>query len=292
VSGCGCDTRECSCHDPLAGWFLGALTPDQATEEVFPQAQVKSSAGHNQSIRDQILASVQASQITGANPGMIDYIPGTGECSAVSSSAMLKPALLTAGGGFSLKFAPAAFAAGPVVGAAVVAIGALADVFGAISAHHAAAVKKEQSTLCVAVPAANQALQVIDEAVQGGQATPQQGIDALNSLLSGFLSNVASIQHGSDPMSSQCNAACVEATKLHAIVLEKQSEYQDLIAGAAQTVTPARPNTTSPAGTAVPASSYASFYSGSPAPAAAPASTDWFPIAAVFVAGFLLLRNL
>jgi hypothetical protein len=153
----------------------------------------------------------------------------------------------------------------------------------------------------VAVPPANQALQVIDEAVQSGQATPQQGIDALNSLLNGFLSNVASIQHGSDPMSSgQCNAACVEATKLHAIVLEKESEYQDLIqtnpalpagGAAAQTVTPARPNTISPAGTAVPASSYASFY-GQPAAPTSSSTESWLPIAAVIAAGFLLLRNL
>jgi hypothetical protein len=176
------------------------------------------------------------------------------------------------------------------------------QIFSAIFAHHAAAVAKEQGTLCAAVPAANQALQVIDEAVQSGQATPQQAIDALNAMPGQFRSQVSGIYQ-------DCNAACVMYEELEAICLVKASQYQDLIDSAnataaaasaqpTQIVTPSRPNTTAPAA-AAPASSYAPFYSPTSStaaqtqtPGAAPGVTgDWLPIAALFIAGFLLLRS-
>lgn len=213
---------------------LGALTADQATEQVFPAAQVKNSAGHNQSVRAQILASVQAGQIIGAN-GTLDYIPGTSECSAsgVSASQVTLTSIATVAG----KIAPMTGPAAPFV-----LIGAgIAGLFSAILGHHAAAVRKEQSVLCSAVPAANNYLNLIDQAVQTGQSSPTDGINALNSLLSDFKATVQSIMQGSSPTSSgQCNAACVEYSKLRAIVISKTSVYQDLAAQqAASPVSPA-----------------------------------------------------
>jgi len=50
-------------------------------------------------------------------------------------------------------------------------------------------------------------------------------------VVSGFQQAVASIIHGANPMSSgECNAACVILSELRAIVLLKQSQYQDLAA--------------------------------------------------------------
>jgi|SRR5882724_9334790 len=206
---------------------FGSLTPDQATEQIFPAAQVRSGAGHNQSIRDQILQSANAGQILNAQ-GSPAYMPGTGQCSGAS---LLKPAITGTVGSLALHFAPQAFAAGPIVGGIVVGIAAISELFTVIFGHHAAAIKKEQSVLCAATPAANQSLQLIDQAVQQGQATPQDAITALGNVVSGFQQAVASIIHGANPMSSgECNAACVILSELRAIVLLKQSQYQDLAA--------------------------------------------------------------
>jgi len=202
------------------GRYLSAITADQATEQVFPAAQVRSSAGHNQSVRDQILASASAGQILNAQ-GALDYAGG-GQCAGAS---MTKPAILTTASGMALKFAALTGPAAPFV----IAGAAIAGVFAFIFGHHAAAIKKEQSILCAAVPAANQALEIIDQALQSGQVSPADAIAALNNLLSGFGQQVASIRHGNDPMASgECNAACVEYSKLRAIVLQKASQYQDL----------------------------------------------------------------
>lgn len=217
--------------------YLSALTPDQATEQIFPAASVKTSAGHNQGVRNGILASVQAGQITGNTPGVLDYTPGTGECSASGVSTTVK--LAQTASGLALTGTTIGLTAAGTFTAAALApwtlgISAIIGLFPIIFGHHAAAVKKEQSVLCAAVPAANNYLQIIDQAVQSGQATPQQGQSALDSLVSDFQSQVASIIHGADPMSSgECNAACVELSKLRAIVAYKKSVYQDMAASSA-----------------------------------------------------------
>jgi hypothetical protein len=311
VSGCGCPTETCECDSPLHGYFLGALSPSAATEEVFPQAQVKSGAGHNQSIRDQILASATAGQVIDTT-GSPAYTPGRGAC--VNSTGASPVQLAQVGSGLALTGLQIGLTTSGIITSAALApftmgISALIGLFPFIFGHHAAAVKKEDSTLCAATPAANNYLQVIDQAVQGGHATPQQAIDALNSLLSDFASAVSSIRHGTDPMSSgECNAACVIYTELHAVVLVRQSEYQDMINAAAAPPPPApatavpaptspavmasRPNVVAAPGTPS-TSSYASFYGQPAAPAAAaPSSSEWLPIAAVAIGAFFLMRSL
>ncbi len=280
--------------------MLGALTPDEAAKQVFPNAPRSPNAGHNMETFNQIVASVRGGRMTA---GSGDYVPGTPSCAAASGggqSGNVKLAQTASGlaltginiAALTSATVMAAVGGAVVLGAATMGIGALIGLFPMLFGHHAAAVRKEQSVLCSAVPAANNYLEIIDQAVRSGQATPQHGIEALNSLLNGFNSAVASIRHGSDPtVSGECNAACVMATELHAIVLEKSSEYQDLIAGAAQTVTPSRPNVVAHEGVSAPASSYASFYS-QPAAAATSSSSDWLPIAAVLAAGFFLMRSL
>jgi hypothetical protein len=299
---CDCPTFDCTCdgHDDLlSGWLLGALTADQATEQVFPLAKVTHTAGQTAAVRSGIVQSVNAGLIIDPS-GQNAYVPGTKDCAAAGGSAVggnVKLAQMA--GGLALQGINVAAAVSTGVAAAIgtalgpltMGISTLIGLFPLLLGHHAAAVKKEQSVLCAAVPAANNYLQIIDQAVQSGQITPQQGISALNSLYNDFIGNVSSIVKGSIGTGT-CNAACVITGELHAIIIEKQSQYQDLATAAAQTVTPARPNTTSPAGVTVPASSYASFY-GQPAAAAAPASSsDWLPIAAMLALGFLVVRGL
>jgi hypothetical protein len=313
MSHCGCQTEECNCPTGLHGYFLGALTPEQATEEVFPASRVTSSAGHNAAARAQILASAGAGEIMGASGA--DYVPGTSQCSAAAGSGPGNVQLAQTASGLALQGTSIGLVASGTITAAALApwtmgISAIIGLFPLLFGHHAQAVKKEQSVLCTAVPAANNYLQIIDQAVKSGKATPQQGIDALNSLLSDFESQVSSIRQGSDPTSSgQCNAACIEQTKLHAVVLVMQSEYQDMISAASvaapapvpvtappvpasPVVATTRPNVVTAPGVTTP-SSYASFYSpGGAAPAAAaPSTSSWLPIAAVAIGAFFLMSR-
>jgi hypothetical protein len=210
---------------------LAALTPDAATEQIFPQAKVRSGAGHDSKTYQEILASAQSGQIMDFG-GVLAYVAGTGECKGNMGASLLKPALLTTASGVALKFAPQAFAAGgPIGGAIVLAVAGVTAIFGAIFGHHAAAIKKENSILCAAVPAANQSLQLIDQMLQSGQATPDQASAALDSVVAGFQQAVAPIIKGRDPTSSgECNAACRMLSSLRAAVLVKQSQYADLAA--------------------------------------------------------------
>lgn len=219
----------------IGNYALGAMTPAQAVEEVFPSTKVTSSAGHTQSVRDQILASVNAGQIVGT-AGVPEYVPGTKDCSATGQSANVKIAQTAAG--MALTGTTIGLTAAGAVTAAALApwtlgISAIIGLFPVIFGHHAKAVKKEQSILCAAVPAANNYIQIISQAVQQGLATPQNAIAALDSLFSDFKSQVSSILKGSGPASSgSCNAACVEIAKLQAIVEFNKSVFQDMIAAA------------------------------------------------------------
>lgn len=220
---------------PSGRFLLGALTPDQAAEQVFPQSNVKSSAGQNSATRAGIVSSAGAGQLVLPNdPGTLAYSSAQSGCSGVS---LVKPALANTASGLALKFAPAAFAAGPLVGVTVLAIAGISKVFGVIFGHHAAAIGRERSALCAAVPAANQSIELIDQMVRSGQSTPQQGMDALDAVLSGFSQAVGGIIKGSSPTSGQCNAACVMVSQLRAIVLLKKSQYQDLLSSASSSIT-------------------------------------------------------
>jgi hypothetical protein len=286
---------------------LGVMDPATAA------AQVTSSAATSSGKAAIVLAAQHGMLVD--NAGNPAYIPGTSECAASGISAAAKyVGLAGSGAGLALTgvVQEGLLVAGPATLGISIAIATIVGIFSTILNHHAQAVKKEQNVLCSAVPAANNYLQIIEQGVQSGLATPQQGIDALNSLVNDFKNAVSSIE-------KNCNAACVMTEELQAVVLVKQSEYQDMItaqqaqaeaAAAAQAaanaaaaataaqpvqvVTPSRPNTTAPAAV-VPASSYAGFYSssGSPAAPVAPSGgSSWLPIAAALAAGFLLTRIL
>jgi hypothetical protein len=327
---CGCQDgrhassvpgQRCGCHAPsLRGyrWHLSglaALSPADAANQVFPTAKIRSGAGHNQSIWNSLQLAAQTGQMVGAG-GEIAYIPGTADCAAASgvpTGAQNDLKLTQTASGLALTGLQLATSAGvlaaPFTMGISIAVSAIVGLFSTLINHHAQAVRQEQSVLCSAVPAANNYLKIISQAVASGLSTPQQGIDALNSLLSDFESAVSSIRHGTDPTSSgECNAACVMQSELHAIVLLMQSQFQDLInaadaaaqqapipmaAAPVQAVVPSRPNTISPVATA-PASSYATFYSpGSTVPTPMEkTSTSWLPIAALIVGGFFVLRGI
>jgi len=170
-------------------------------------------------------ASATAGQVVKGDGSAI-YVPGSADCAqAQSVGKALITSAATTGGGLLLKIG--ATSGNPILLGAGAAAELAGLVFGLIFGHHAAAVKKEQSVLCAAVPAANNSFQAIDQAVQGGQFTPQQGMTALDSLASGFQSAVSPILKMND---SQCNAACVMIMAVRAVVAAKKQQYQALAA--------------------------------------------------------------
>ena len=176
----------------------------------MPLSTIRSTAGFTQAVYDGIKSAAAAGQFTNFNFS-----------SCGNSGTSLKPALLSVAGGIGLKLAAATGPAAPFV-----AVGAgLLQLFGALFGAHAGKVAKEQQVECAAVPAANDALQAIDQAVQNGTITPASAISGLQNLLAQFTQQVSSIVQMS---SSQCNAGCVWTKTLQAIVAEKISQYQDL----------------------------------------------------------------
>jgi len=215
---------------PSSRFLLGAITADAAARGVFPNPPRSPNPGHNMATFDSIVAAASSGQMSPS------YLPGTQDCANVSLGAK---AIITKGatqaGGLLLKIG--ASTGNPII----LGIGAAAElagiVFGAIFGHHARAVAKERSILCAAVPAANQTLEAVDQAIAAGNFTPQNGIDAMNAMVAGFGQQVAAIQHGADPNASgECNAACVLLTQLRAIAGRKISEYQDMMAAPAGAV--------------------------------------------------------
>ncbi len=200
---------------PSGRFLLGAITPEQAAESIFPRAKITKAAGHNQGIFDGLASAAGAGYLNAALPAL---------CAGGRPPGMVAPALVNTASGMAMKFVGPAFGAGPIVGSIVLAGALLSKVFGAILQHHAAAVKKEQSILCAAVPAANDALSTIDQVLAAGQSTPQQASDALDQVVSGFSQATSAIRKGADPASSgECNAACVWLSALRAVVARKKS---------------------------------------------------------------------
>lgn len=126
----------------------------------------------------------------------------------------------------------------PIVGAV---FSTIVGIFSIFAQHHAAAVAQEQQLECTAVPAANNYLAVIQQAVANGTSTPQEAIDALNSLVSDFDSYVSpAVQH------NPCNANCTWSTILAAIVIYQTAQYQALAAQQAAAAAAAPPPAPTP----------------------------------------------
>ena len=290
---CGGTCEECS-GSTLQGWFLGATDQEYIDRDVAPK-NFASRANWLATAAD----SVAAERITSTgNPscGAADYQGSPMALTALKDGSIALSIAAGAGAGssgglFSTGALAATGAASTAFAAATFGIGAAVAIFSIIHAHHAAAVAREHSLECALIPSANYALQLIDQAVNTGQMTPDVASKSLDQLYSDFVSKATGGPGGLQW--NKCNAMCVFAQILQAIIDKKKDRYAAMAAAAApQIVAAARPNVTAPAGVPATASSYASFY-GQPGPpaAASGASGDWLPIAALLLAGFFFLRN-
>lgn len=264
---------------------LGALTADEAAQTAMPTSAIRSTPGFTQSVYDEILASINAGQIT-INLGS--------QCGASNSpnDSLNDLKLASTGSGLALQAVSAAgLAAGPLTAGISIAVASVVAIFSTIFSHHAQAVAKEQAAECALVPAANNYLNIIQQAVASGQQTPAQGIAALQSLQSDFESQISSVMKNT---SSSCNAGCVIYKMLEGIVAYQTSVFQDL--AAAQSAQPAvtsgnasTPGVVNSGSTlTLPASTTAAAATA----AAASSSTSWLGIAALIVGGILLVKVL
>jgi hypothetical protein len=168
-----------------------------------------------------------------------------------------------------------------------------------IFTHHAAAVKRDLSFGCSALPAVNNAFSVIAKAVQSGQAHPADAAAALDQIDSEFQSAGGAAINDSP----WCNSNCEMGVVLKGMVLYWKSQYTAMAATAA--TTPALdPSTTDPGpvspetGMAVdPVTGSTVFVTppGSPAPAAGSWLTQQtiissLPNWAVLAGGFVGLK--
>jgi hypothetical protein len=220
---------------------LGGITADQAAQQAM-----QLTAAYPSKYESQVAAQAQAAQLS-YNPAGCSSQPAP-NLQLFQTGSSLALGVGGAGLGIATSVGAISSAVGAVAGAVTMGIGSIVGIFIAIFQHHAQAVAKEQQMDCAAVPAANNYLQIIQQAVNSGAQTPQQGIAALQSLLSDFRSAIASTTKMN---SSQCDAGCYYVVALTAIVNYWIGQYQDLAAqqaAAAQAAAAAPPPATSSSG--------------------------------------------
>lgn len=276
TDGCGCGT--------CAWRSLGAITADAAAAQAMPKNTIRNKPGFTQAVYAEIVNAAQTGQFT-------DYNASAKSCfSSPSSTGARTLSLVSSGGGLALQGAVQAglISAGPATFGITIAIAGITALFGTIFSHHAQAVATENRILCASGPAANNYLQIIDQAVQSGKATPAQAKQALQSLLADYTSTVQPIIKNN---SGQCNAACVELKELTAIVAYKSSLYDDMANAAATSSAAGAGPTSAPA---VASGSTLQIPAASPASAGVAASStpSWLPIAALVAFAFFAARAL
>lgn len=148
--------------------------------------------------------------------------PPRGGCSGSSGSKV------DTGIGIAAK---SAMAVAPFTGPAApfVLLGAgIAQLFSSlVFGGHAKKVATESQILCGAVPAANQALDAIYQAVKSGQVSPQDGAAQLDQLVVQFATAVQPIAKGTFG-SSQCNGACLYKGWLAKAVQQQKADFGNL----------------------------------------------------------------
>src|SRR5260370_9123282 len=80
--------------------YLAAITPEQATEQIFPQARVGRSPGHDQGARDAILASAQQGTFALQAGGRYQALPALCQPGG-RAPGTLKPGLVSTPGAVS-----------------------------------------------------------------------------------------------------------------------------------------------------------------------------------------------
>ena len=141
---------------------------------------------------------------------LADYRDGCG--GAVGSGSSVGGALVKTGIAASLNVIP-------IVGSALSSV--FGKVVGIFGAHHAAAVKLEQATLCQAVPDANNFLRQIDSLVSTGQMDVATAAQALEQGYSNWRDEVRAVLQDR----GKCNEACQYENMFRAAIENRKQAY-------------------------------------------------------------------
>jgi hypothetical protein len=129
---------------------------------------------------------------------------------------------LSVAGQIATKVGSSVASAIPFIGTAVSGIVGL---FSAISAHHAAAVQRDSNAYNTGLSTAENYLAIIHDAVGSGQSTPEEGINALDSMYSDFLRFTAPARNNKP----YCNSVCEAKIQLNAVVIYWKAFYTQVI---------------------------------------------------------------
>jgi len=162
----------------------------------------------------------------------------------------------------------------PVVGGVIAGAALLVSFISAIFQHHANAVRRDLAFGCSALPAVNNAFQVIFAAVNNGAATPQAASQALDQVYTAFMQqggaqSPTSIPSGGTAIndSPYCNGNCEMSVIVKAMVLYWQSQLAAIPASPQAPSAPAGYSPTPPNAVRLPVAPGSPFLAPAPAPA-------------------------
>lgn len=184
---------------------------------VFPAT----AKGLNPSTRQGFTDALNARQIlayTGARAAGDCKMAGNANQQAYNQQGILQGAVAGGVGGAVSGGLNAGLPLIPVVGPILAQLWTKINPF----AHHAAAVAKEQSTLCLVVPEINAALLQVDRDFAAGNLTLQQANQELDGIYSEYLSATQAIYQEAG---TKCNAACVVGHEVQGEVLIRKQTY-------------------------------------------------------------------
>jgi hypothetical protein len=225
---------------------LGAAVPITGAQAL--QMALKAYAGKNLNPKDDytnpgsdgMTAQIEAGQFNLPYPGCTGQAPNLNMFSTASGLAL---GTTTATVGFLGPSGAALIPASavPVIGWAIAGVGAIIGLIGAIFSHHKAAVQRDMNFICGALPAVNNAFQVIAQAVANGQMKPADAAAALPQIYSEFMqaggasgsiSGPGSIPGSGAPINNHpyCNAACELSLALLGMVFFWQAQYAAMAA--------------------------------------------------------------
>lgn len=175
-------------------------------------------------MRDSVFNGVTGAPAAGNVQAVVAQAMSTGslytseDCSNLSTGPGVTNVLLGVGSKVAMKIAPMTGPAAPFVlaGAAVM------QLFGAIFGAHSAKVQQEKQIICAVVRSINDSLSAIDQLYSSGQISPDQAMQALDSLYPQLQQSVQPILKSDK---DHCNAACFILAEARGVIAKRKDQY-------------------------------------------------------------------
>jgi hypothetical protein len=202
-----------------AGTTMTPTTPAIPSDQQILQANVPPGQGNKASwyTNSTLLAMMASMQMAYAQASCSGFVPA--QSLSLQQVAGLTGSAVGAGSSVAAATGVIAASAVPIVGIGIAIGSIIVSLVSKVFSHHAAAVKAEQQTLCAAIPAINNALAVINEALAGGQITPAQARTAYESAYLQYVSMTAPVTKDN---SGQCDEGCGLKHTLRALISKQE----------------------------------------------------------------------